>query len=37
MGVPGPCRPCSELYYDRGPALGHEGGPAVDEDRYMEF
>uniref|UniRef100_UPI000BF132A0 alanine--tRNA ligase n=1 Tax=Streptomyces sp. ms184 TaxID=1827974 RepID=UPI000BF132A0 len=37
MGVPGPCGPCSELYYDRGPDLGREGGPAVDEDRYMEF
>ncbi len=37
MGVPGPCGPCSELYYDRGPDYGTEGGPEVDEDRYMEF
>src|SRR5246127_2062178 len=37
MGIPGPCGPCSELYYDRGPDYGTEGGPEVDEDRYMEF
>jgi alanyl-tRNA synthetase len=36
-GVPGPAGPCSEIYIDRGPEHGRDGGPIVDEDRYLEI
>ena len=36
-GQPGPAGPCSEIYFDRGPAYGNEGGPEADEDRYIEI
>ena len=37
MGIPGPGGPCSEIYIDRGPEYGPDGGPVVDEDRFLEI
>jgi alanyl-tRNA synthetase len=36
-GQPGPAGPCSEIYYDRGPEYGIEGGPEADDNRYIEI
>lgn len=36
-GQPGPGGPCSEIYIDRGPEHGPDGGPVVDEDRFLEI
>lgn len=37
MGIPGPGGPCSEIYVDRGAEFGPDGGPVVDEDRFLEI
>jgi len=33
----GPAGPCSEIFVDRGSRYGPDGGPDVDEDRFMEI
>ncbi len=38
MGVPGPCGPSAEIFYDRGPEFGPDGGPiGGGEERFVEI
>ncbi|MFT4156934.1 MAG: alanine--tRNA ligase [Microbacterium sp.] len=36
-GQPGPGGPDSEIFFDRGPAYGKDGGPAADDTRFLEI
>ena len=36
-GGPGPGGPCTEIYVDRGPEYGPDGGPVASETRYIEI
>ncbi|MFB4348777.1 alanine--tRNA ligase [Microbacterium sp. CR_7] len=36
-GQPGPGGPDSEIFFDRGPLYGKDGGPAADDTRFLEI
>ncbi len=36
-GTAGPAGHCAEFFYDKGPQYGQDGGPAVDDERFVEY